>query len=243
MSEKCAVSRYTCPANAKRIKELAYVADAQQATNAGFAKDIYPWKSLCDNGKYLHYVARDATGIICGWLTATIKQFEDQTYIYLVEIGTRRIKDSLYGGIGHKLHSALLVDALRLGCEFIYLYPLDAAVTELYKRPEWSYIQLRPDIPYLFRLLTGTPSAKLLATLANAGPMDILLRAKEIANEGTKNIGLLKRIDDASAIVHDKDALNELDQHMDYMEMLELPLQTQRAELWSFFSKYLSKVR
>ena len=241
MSERCAITRYVCPADIQTIQQLATAANVQQTANSGFSKNIYPWKTLCEKGDYLHYIARDSTGIICGWLTATVKTFATQTSMYLVEIGTRRIKDALYGGVGQKLHNALLADASAMKCEFIYLYPLDAVAANIYKRPEWAYVQLRPDVPHLFRALTGLPSSHMLESLLPPGPNDILDRAKDIARNGN-NFGLLRRIGETSSVViKNPDALEQLEQHMDFMESMNTPLKKQRSELWDFFTKYLSK--
>jgi hypothetical protein len=242
MAKRCAVQRLQCPADAEAIAQLASTAEAQQWKNSGFTKNIFPWRSLCDKGEYLHYVAQDATGIVCGWLTASPREFEGRTYMYLVEIATRRIRDGLYGGVGQSLHHALLRDAIASGCDFVYLYPLDADVAELYKRPEWAYLPLRPDVPHLFRILTRPPSHRLLETLRPPSPNEILMRAHELAEEGTKNVALQKRIQRASSkMKQDPAKLEELEQFLEYMEVVDLPMKSRRAELWAFFTKYLQE--
>ena len=191
----------------------------------------------------MHYVAKDpTTGILCGWLTANLKEFEGRTYMYLVEIATRRIRDGLYGGVGQSLHHELLRDAIAFGCDFLYLYPLDAEVSEIYKRPEWAYLPLRPDIPHLFRILTRPPTKRLIETLLPPSPNDILDRAREIANEGRKNVALVKRIQDAAPkLKRDPNKLEELEQFLDLMEVMDMPMKSRRAEVWGFFSKYLQE--
>jgi len=242
MAETCAVTRYRCPADASKIAKLAALATAQQAANSGFSKEIFPWERACLTESYVHYVAKDKSGILCGWLVADFKEVKGQKCIYLAQIATRRIKDSLYGGIGQKLHQALVKDAIAFDYEFIYLYPLDKSVTEIYKRPEWSYIQVRPEIEYLFRFVTGVPESSFLDSLMPPSAKNIIMRAKEVAQDGVRNAALLKRIEKAEpAILKNPEHVEELEHHLDFMESLNLSPKDQRAKLWEFFTKYIEK--
>ncbi len=242
MAETCAVTRYRCPVDASKIAKLAALASAQQAANAGFSKEIFPWERACLTDSYVHYVAKDTSGILCGWLVADFKEVDGQKCIYLAQIATRRITDSLYGGVGQKLHQALVRDAIEQDYEFIYLYPLDASVADIYKRPEWSYIQVRPEIQHLFRYVTGVPKASFLDTLMPPSSKNILLRAKEIAQDGLRNAALLKRIEKAEPrILQNPEHVEDLDHYLDYMESMNLSAKDQRAKLWEYFTKYLEK--
>jgi hypothetical protein len=151
---------YHCPEDGATIARLSKNANAQQERNSGFSANvqpwkgfpanIQPWKELCKN-EY-HYVARDkASGTICGWLTIILKTHKRTKYIYIVEISTRRIRNNLYGGVGQSLHNKMLEDAVHFGAKFVYLYPLNSTVRELYMKPQWGYVELRPDVKFLFK--------------------------------------------------------------------------------------------
>jgi hypothetical protein len=215
------------------IQELAAFANSQQEKNRStFAKNMYPWKALCEQDDYLHYVARSQTGIICGWLAASLKQFKSERYISVMKISTRRIRNSLYGGVGQALHNALVHDALERGCNFLYLFPLDADVRTIYMKPEWGYVSLSPDIPILFRILKKPPSPKLLATFAPRTSQDIVARALRIAG---RNMRLREQIQTVGPRFS-PETMEELDQHMDLMDVMELSANERRTELSEFFA-------
>ena len=158
----CQITRYHCPEDEDTIKNIGKQANIQQAKNSGF-QNIYPWKDQCE--KEYHYVARDSSGIICGWLTAKLKTWKSQNYMLLSEISTVRIPNELFKGVGKRLHKAMLEDAEHLGMNFIYLYPLNNVVKQIYMKPDWGYISLHPNITYLFRILTKKPSKVLLQSM------------------------------------------------------------------------------
>jgi hypothetical protein len=230
----CEVTLYHCPEDQATIARLSSNANAQQGRNSGFSKNIQPWKDLCKND--FHYVARDqATGIICGWLTVIMKTFKRTKYIYIVEISTRRIHNNLYGGVGQLLHNTMIQDAARFGAKFVYLYPLNTAVRDLYMRPEWGYSLLRPDVKHLFRPLANgviVPN-DFLDTLAEP---DIIAAAKVIAK---RDKGLLRLIEMLTPTLRSNpEYLRQLEEEIDIMEVNELPDSEKRAELRGFLSQF-----
>lgn len=226
---RCEITLYHCPEEEATIRRLGLQANAQQAGNEGFSKTIQPWKDICTHT--YHYVARDSnTGIICGWLTASLKTVKRQTFMYLAEISTRRIRNELYGGVGQRLHTAFLADARRLGAKFACLYPLNAEVKAIYMKPEWGYVQLRPNVEKLFHILTGLPSKEFLDSMARPDPIEL---AKGIARRDT---ALRKQIDLVTPLVRSNpDWMKQLEEIIEIMEGNELPIAEQRAELWTFF--------
>ena len=227
----CEITLYHCPEDEPTIARLSSNANTQQAHNSGFYVYVQPWKGVCKND--YHYVARDkATGIICGWLTIAMKTFKRTKYIYIVEISTRRIHNDLYGGVGQRLHNKMIEDATRLGAKFVYLYPLNAAVREIYMRPEWGYSQQRPDVKHLFRPLVPNVviSNTFLDTLVEP---DIIDLAKTIAK---RDKALLKRIEMCTPILRNNpEYLSQLEEEIDIMEVNELSDSEKKAELSKFF--------
>lgn len=187
----CTVERYDCTRNSDKIRELGKVADSQQSA----FKSIFPWKKQCDEAKdHVHYVAQSPKGIICGWLTAEWKNEKGQHYIYLNEISTRRIKDELYGGVGLKLHDALVKDAKEAGVDFIYLYPLNPDVAAIYKRAEWGYVEQRPEIVQLFLILRAPPNRAMLDSIMPPNPRTFMTMAYSIASKPTPDPALVSLI-------------------------------------------------
>lgn len=240
MTSTCHIVRYRCPEDTDTIKYLAKEANIQQSRNSGF-EVIFPWRDLCEN-EY-HYVARDSTGIICGWLTARIKKFKRQTYMYLSEISTRRIRNSLYGGIGQRLHNAFIEDAERSRINFISLYPLDKEIEEMYLQPKWGYEKLRPGMKYIFRILKGQPSEELLDSLMPTNGLELIKQAEAIASE-TKDSFLADLIQNAKPmLIQNLAKINELEDELMIMEGNELNIREQANELRIFFLDFLKSLK
>ena len=230
----CEITLYHCPEDQPMIARLSSNANAQQARNSGFSINIQPWKDMCKND--YHYVARDqATGTICGWLTVVMKTYKRSKYIYIVEISTRRIRNELYGGVGQQLHNRMIEDATRFGAKFVYLYPLNTAVRDLYMRPEWGYSLLRPDVKHLFRPLVNgliIPN-EFLDTLAEP---DIIETAKAIAK---RDNALLRRIEMLTPKLRSNpEYLRQLEEEIDIMEVNELSDSEKKKELRTFLSNF-----
>ena len=228
----CEITLYHCPEDGATIARLSKNANAQQERNSGFSENIQPWKGICKN-EY-HYVARDkASGIICGWLTIILKTHKRTKYIYIVEISTRRIRNSLYGGVGQRLHNKMLEDAVQFGAKFVYLYPLNATVRDLYMKPQWGYVELRPDVKHLFKPLVRDlviPN-DFLDTLAEEDIIDI---AKKIAG---RDKALVKRIETLAPLIRGSpEIMQQLQDEIDIMEGNELSDSEKKKELRSFLA-------
>jgi hypothetical protein len=182
----CVVERYDCLTDPDKIRDLGKDADKQQDAFVS----IFPWKKQCDEAEdHVHYIARNPAGIICGWLSARSVEMFGQYYIYLNEISTRRIKDELYGGIGKKLHDALLKDSHEAGVDFIYLYPLNPAVADLYKK--WGYKTERPQINHLFYILKSEPNREMLDSVMPPNPRQFMTAAYSILSQEPQDKELL----------------------------------------------------
>jgi hypothetical protein len=244
----CTVERYDCRNDTKKIQELGREAEAQ----ATAFKSIFPWKKQCaEAGDHVHYIARSPKGIICGWLSARSAEMFGQYYIYLNEISTRRIKDELYGGIGKKLHDALLKDAQEAEVDFIYLYPLNPDVAEIYKT--WGYKTERPEIIQLFYSLKAEPNREMLDSLMPPNPRTFMTAAYSIASKPSPDpelIALISRV--RRRMIQKPDLIRELSAAIDmvkgvkYMEEDEgipeedrLPLSEKRA----IIAEVLNKVK
>ena len=129
---------------------------------------ITPWESKFGNAPDWHFVSKAPDGRICGWLTAQLKETDARRYIYLAEISTRRIRDELYGGVGRRLHEALLYAARQGGYDFIYLYPVNAKVAAVYEG--WGYSTPIPGIPHQFYVIKRGPTKRILGSLMTQRP-------------------------------------------------------------------------
>jgi GNAT superfamily N-acetyltransferase len=129
---------------------------------------ITPWESKFGNDPDWHFVSKAPDGRICGWLTAQLKEIDARRYIYLAEISTRRIRDELYGGVGRRLHEALLDAARQGGYDFIYLYPVNAKVAAVYEG--WGYSSPVPGIPHQFYVIKRGPTKRILGSLMTQRP-------------------------------------------------------------------------
>ena len=234
----CQISRYHCPEDESTVEQLSELAELQQVRETGF-QNVYPWKDKCAN-EY-HYVAKDESGIICGWLTAKIRKWKTQKYMYLSEISTRRIRNDLFGGVGQRLHMAMLVDANQLGMNFVYLYPLNDSVRSLYMKPEWGYESFGENIKYLFHVLKKKPSNELLETMKSIDAAGLLQQVKTIAKEESKDRRLLGLIELARPkFLEDKEATKKLEEELEIMEGNELPIEEQKELLRQFFEEFLT---
>jgi hypothetical protein len=244
----CTVERYDCQHHAKKIQELGQEANKQEDAFVS----IFPWKKQCSEAEdHVHYVARSPGGIICGWLSARSSETFGQYYIYLNEISTRRIKDELYGGIGQKLHDALLKDAKDAGVDFIYLYPLNPGVAEVYKK--WGYKTERPEIVQLFYIITAEPNREMLDSIMPPNPRQFMTAAYSIASKPTPDpelIALISRV--RRRMIQKPELIRELSSAIDmvkgvkYMEEEEgipeedrIPLSEKRA----IIAEVLNKVK
>lgn len=187
----CVIARYDCPKNSNVIEKYANKAEEQVERNQNFVS-IFPWKKRCD-GLDRHYVASAPNGTICGWLACTVFAKYGYTYIYINEISTRRIKDELYGGVGTRLHAALVADAEAEGMDFIYLSPLNDGVAAIYEH--WGYVRPRSDVKQQFYILKRGPPSKLLDRYIPTSPRAILVRAHALAMIQPKDDDLVKLID------------------------------------------------
>jgi hypothetical protein len=231
----CEITLYHCPEDRAAIARLSNNANAQQARDSGFSENVKPWKGVCKN-EY-HYIARDTkTGIICGWLSIILKTFKRTKYVYIVEISTRRIRNDLYGGVGQRLHNKMVEDAIQFGAKFVYLFPLNGVVRELYMRPQWGYTELRSDVKHLFKPLVrdfDIPN-EFLDTLAEP---DIIEAAIAIAK---RDKALLRLIKELTPIIRaNPEYLRRLEEEIDIMEVNELSDSDKRGELRSFLSNIL----
>jgi len=189
----CEVIRYDCAKNKDNIERLGNNANAQLKRNEGF-KNIFPWRKQCtEESVHFHYVARSPTGLICGWMTIVWKEQFGQKYVYINEITTRRIKDEYYGGVGQRLHARLVDDAQAGGAQFIYLYPLNPIVADVYKK--WGYIYYRPEIVHMFLPLGGKPNRAMLDSLMPPNPRTILVALHEFAMRRPTNKAFLDLIE------------------------------------------------
>ena len=187
----CTITRYDCPADSNIITKFGMKANAQVARNQNFVS-IFPWRAQCD-GRDRHYVALAPNGIICGWLACTVFVKYGYKYIYIEEISTRRIKDELFGGVGTRLHAALVADAKAEGMDFIYLSPLNEDVAAIYKH--WGYIRPRADVKQQFYILKRMPPGKLLDKYTPISPRTLLVRSHALAMLAPKDDELVTLIE------------------------------------------------
>lgn len=140
---------------------------------------ITPWQSKFGNDPDWHFVAQAPDGRICGWLTAQLKETDSRKYVYLAEISTRRIRDELYGGVGRRLHEALVTAARGENYDFIYLYPVSEKVAAVYEG--WGYSRPIPGIPHQFYVLNQGPTGGILRSLMTQRPnVEALNRARAV---------------------------------------------------------------
>lgn len=153
--------------NASLVKAFQYVARMQKS---GF-KDIFPWETHIDNDMIMFIAATDVATLracrkvptkdtqICGWLTAFIQG----NVVYLAEISSRSASDNRYKGIGYELFMRLVEWCKNNSKEFIYLYPLNDVVKNIYVN-KWGLqeITINQNSPrnskYLFYRLKTLPS-------------------------------------------------------------------------------------
>lgn len=139
----------------------------------------------------------------------------------LAEISTRRIRNSLYGGVGQRLHTALLQDAKRLGVLFLYLYPLNEQIATLYQRPEWgySYISSRQDLEYMFLPIRGLPPDELLDSWMPTPREEVVKQARNLTG---RDVSLRKLLDTATPrLLSSKRDVRQLEDELTIMDGLE----------------------
>lgn len=180
----CNVIRYDCGRNDNIIERLGHNASSQMDRNEGF-KNIFPWKKQCAENTHIHYIAMNPDRLICGWMTVVWHEKFGQKYVYLNEISTRRIKDAFYGGVGQRLHARLVEDARAGDAEFIYLYPLNPGVADIYKK--WGYVHTRPEIVHMFLVLSGDPNRAMLDSLMPPNPRTVLTALHDFAMRPPKD--------------------------------------------------------
>ena len=123
-----------------------------------FNEIIQPWSSKFGNDPDWHFVSQAPDGIICGWLTAQLNNNNNRKYIYLAEISTRRIKDEYYGGVGKALFDALVAKAKEGKYDFIYLYPMNDGVKNIYIKWGFSDPATIVGVPHQFYVLNKEPT-------------------------------------------------------------------------------------
>jgi hypothetical protein len=138
--------------------------------------------------------------------------------VYLNEISTRRIKDAFYGGVGQRLHARLVEDAR--GAEFIYLYPLNSGVADIYKK--WGYVHARPEIVHMFLLLGGEPNRAMLDSLMPPDPRTILVALHEFAMRRPQDAAFLELIEKTRRNMHrNPEKMRELTEILETIEGTE----------------------
>jgi hypothetical protein len=245
----------------ERITELTALATAQQKVLSDsnplggpaarirsimqippFDTMITPWESKFGIVPNWHFVAKTPApdNRICGWLTAQLKDDHDRKYIYLSEISTRRIRDEVYGGVGTKLHEALLAAARAEKYDFIYLYPVNKKVAAVYEK--WHYTKSLETLPHQFYVINlergPTPAIKkdLLPPRPDVG---VIQRAREVFGpefDKYRRTVLANRGNIADVEV----LLNEFDEENAAGELIERPrrekeraeIDTKRAKRW-----------
>ena len=167
---------------------------------------VMPWTSGCTRNdakiSVRHYVVQmtDEPNEIVGWLLAERKKRFNQTYIYLSEISTIRVRSSSYRGVADALLTKLKQDAeADREVAFVFLYPLRPELEPVYeKRGYSSYKKLTGsnqylDVRHMFMLTPGhtardIPTNLMLALKAGADvTRDPIAKATEIANKGVVN--------------------------------------------------------
>jgi len=187
----CTITRYDCPADSNIINKFGMKANAQVERNHNFVS-IFPWRAQCSRLDR-HYVATAPNGIICGWLACNASTRYGYKHIYIEEISTRRIKDEFFGGVGTRLHAALVADAIKEDMDFIYLSPLNEDVAQIYAH--WGYIRPRSDIKQQFYILKRMPPGRLLDKYTPISPRALLVRSHALAMLAPKDDDLVKLID------------------------------------------------
>lgn len=103
--------------------------------------DIFPWKKAMKKNVVMIVGATDlrcmrqsrksltADTKICGWLTAV----EEGDHVYIVELSSRSITDPSFKGFARTLVVNLLKYCESRGHKFVYLFPLNNVVRNLYK--------------------------------------------------------------------------------------------------------------
>jgi len=119
---------------------------------------IQPWSSNFGIKPDWNIVAQAEDGTICGWLTAQLKHDHGRNYIYLAEISTRRIRDKYYGGVGKALFDSLVVKANVDGYDFIYLYPMNDMVKNIYIKWGFRDPARVVGVPHQFYVLKKEPT-------------------------------------------------------------------------------------
>lgn len=130
-----------------------------------FNEIIQPWSSKFENDPDWHFVSQAPDRTICGWLTAQLKNNNNRKYIYLAEISTRRIKDKYYGGVGKALFDALVTKANELEYDFIYLYPMNDGVKNIYIKWGFSDPATIVGVPHQFYVLKKKPTKGITTSL------------------------------------------------------------------------------
>ena len=148
-----------------------------------FNEIIQPWSSKFGNNPDWHFVSQAPDGIICGWLTAQLKNNNNRKYIYLAEISTRRIKDKYYGGVGKALFDALVTKANELKYDFIYLYPMNDGVKNIYIKWGFSDPATIVGVPHQFYVLNKEPTKGITTSLITPDKtVELFNQARQLYN-------------------------------------------------------------
>lgn len=181
------ITKYKCTdaSQAAEIGALANAANVQQARNSGFHTNVQPWHLRCKDAASIHWIARSSDGTIIGWLVAIFSEREGQKYGFIYEIARNRRVPA--AGLGLQLHNAFIAEAIERGADFTFLYPLNDTVANLYKRPEWGYVQVHPSITQLFRILRAPPSEEFLQEYYPPTVKQLVDLVYEIKDSAPKN--------------------------------------------------------
>jgi hypothetical protein len=175
---------------------------------------VMPWTSGCtrDYAKISvrHYVVQmtDGDKEIVGWLLAERKKRFNQTYIYLSEISTIRVRSSSYRGVADALLTKLKQDAeADREVAFVFLYPLRTELEAVYrKRGYFSYKELTRSNQYLtvrhmFMLSPGRTGKDIPMKLMDALNAGADSRREPIANATViANNGAAKKVEGAAEL-------------------------------------------
>lgn len=209
------ITKYDCATQATEISALANAANIQQARNSGFHINVQPWHHRCKDATSIHWIARSSDGTIVGWLVAMFSEREGQKYGFIYEIARNRRVPA--AGVGLQLHHAFISEANERGADFTFLYPLNETVANLYKRPEWGYVQVHPSITRLFKILRAPPSEEFLKDYYPPTVKQLVDLLYEIKDSAPKNTYLGRlAIAAQHLLVADPEAITSF---MEYAEM------------------------
>lgn len=154
-------------AHAKKIftEKLSKIAEAQKKRKEFV--DIFPWDNEDRSDKIAVIAATNISADtcsstrktrICGWLTAYVRK----DAVYLAEISTRRqlkkTNDLSFKGVGKCIFDRLVAWSQQHKKKYIYLYPLNKKVAEIYTGWGFTKLSLKgKECEYMFYKLKSLP--------------------------------------------------------------------------------------